>query len=74
MATRFLSQPNLPPDFKNFKYINPSAPKGGQIRIPQMGNWDSFNPVPPRGRVAAALSVGSPSDNLLLDALMECFG
>ena len=67
----FLSQPNLPSNFKNFKYINPNAPKGGQIRIPQMGNWDSFNPVPPRGRVAAALSVGSPSDNLLLDALME---
>ena len=36
-----------------------------------MGNWDSLNPVPPRGRVAAELSVASPTDNLLLDALME---
>lgn len=67
----FLTTPKLPPDFTHFEYINPDAPKGGQIRIPQMGNWDSFNPVPPRGRVAASLSVGSPSDNLLLDALME---
>ena len=67
----FLSQPKLPTNFSHFVYVNPKAPKGGQIRIPQMGNWDSFNPVPPRGRVGAALSVGSPSDNLLLDALME---
>lgn len=67
----FLKEPELPPDFAHLSYVVPDAPKGGQIRIPQMGNWDSFNPVPPRGRVAAGLSVSSPTDNLLLDALME---
>ena len=67
----FLSEPAKPPHFTHLPYINPIAPKGGQIRIPQMGNWDSFNPVPPRGRVAAALAVGAPSDNLLLDGLMD---
>ena len=67
----FLSQPAKPVNFSHLPYVNPNAPKGGQIRIPQMGNWDSFNPVPPRGRVAAALAVGSPSDNLLLDGLMD---
>ena len=67
----FLKEPALPADFAHLKYVAPDAPKGGQIRIPQMGNWDSFNPVPPRGRVAAGLSVSSPTDNLLLDALME---
>ena len=67
----FLSEPRYPSDFKQLDYVNPNAPKGGIIRIPQMGNWDSFNPVPPRGRVAAGLSVGSPTDNLLLDCLVD---
>ena len=67
----FLTEPKLPPDYSHLKYVNPDAPKGGQIRIPQMGNWDSFNPVPERGRVAAGLSVGGPTDNLLYDALMD---
>lgn len=67
----FLSEPKYSPDFEHLDYVNPNAPKGGVIRIPQMGNWDSFNPVPPRGRVAAGLSVGSPTDNLLLDSLVD---
>lgn len=67
----FLAEPSYPPNFQHLHYVNPNAPKGGMIRIPQMGNWDSFNPVPPRGRVAAGLSVGSPTDNLLLDSLVD---
>ena len=67
----FLSKPKYAPNFTHLDYVNPKAPKGGAIRIPQMGNWDSFNPVPPRGRVAAGLSVGSPTDNLLLDSLVD---
>ena len=67
----FLDEPKYPADFPHLEYVNPNAPKGGIIRIPQMGNWDSFNPIPPRGRVAAGLSVGSPTDNLLLDSLVD---
>ncbi len=67
----FLSKPKYDPEFEYFDYVNPDAPKGGIIRIPQMGNWDSFNPIPPRGRVAAGLSVGSPTDNLLLNSLVD---
>ena len=67
----FLAEPQYPPDYKHLKYVRADAPKGGEIRIPQMGNWDSFNPIPPRGRVAAGLSVGSPTDNYLFDALMD---
>lgn len=67
----FLAKPKYPPEFEHLDYVRPDAPKGGQIRIPQMGNWDSFNPIPPRGRIAAGLSVGSPSDNFLLDCLVD---
>ena len=67
----FLTEPKMPNDFAHLAYVNPEAPKGGAIRLPQMGNWDSFNPVPERGRVAAGLSVAGPTDNLLYDALMD---
>ena len=32
------------PDFKNFSYVNPNAPKGGRIVMPDYGGFDSFNP------------------------------
>jgi len=42
------------PDFTHFDYVNPQAPKGGELRIPAMGSFDSFNAfivkgVTPRG-------------------------
>jgi microcin C transport system substrate-binding protein len=69
-AYAFLSTPRYPADYQNFNYVNPDAPKAGRIRVPQMGTWDSFNPVPLRGRVAAGLSIWSPNQNYLLDSLM----
>jgi microcin C transport system substrate-binding protein len=35
--------PKYPPDFKYFDYVNPSAPKGGNIRFAATGTFDSFN-------------------------------
>lgn len=66
----FLADPRYSPDFRHFDYVNPDAPKGGQIRVPQMGNWDSFNPIPLKGRVAAGLAVWTPAANYLYDSLM----
>ena len=31
-------------EFKSFDYVNPTAPKGGQVTMPAYGNFDSFNP------------------------------
>lgn len=42
-AYAFLSQPKYGPDYPHFEWVNPEAPKGGQMRVPDMGNWDSFN-------------------------------
>eukprot|EP01037_Dinobryon_pediforme_P012807 gene12807-12906_t len=46
--------PMLPPDFKNFPYVNPNAPKGGDVSTAAIGSFDSFNPFIVRGTPAAA--------------------
>lgn len=41
-----------PPDFTHFDYVNPSAPKGGEIRLvppTRPTNFDKFNPFTLRG-------------------------
>jgi microcin C transport system substrate-binding protein len=42
------------PDFKNFDYVNPNAPKGGTMKFSAIGTYDTFNPfvvkgIPPSG-------------------------
>jgi peptide/nickel transport system substrate-binding protein len=37
-------QPKYPRDFANFAYVNPEAPKGGEIKFAITGNFDSLNP------------------------------
>ncbi len=32
-----------PPDFSHFNYVNPDAPKGGQITLSARGTFDGFN-------------------------------
>lgn len=45
-----------PPDFKHFDYVNPNAPKVGEIRLSQQGNFDSLNPFVRKGRPAIGFS------------------
>ncbi|MBL9049001.1 MAG: ABC transporter substrate-binding protein [Tabrizicola sp.] len=45
----------LPADFKHLPYVNPDAPKGGEISEWAPGTFDSFNPYSVKG-VPAALS------------------
>jgi microcin C transport system substrate-binding protein len=59
-----------PPDFPHFDWVEPSAPKGGTLRIPQMGTFDSFNSFIHVGRQAAGLNPLTPT-NLLYDRLLE---
>ncbi len=44
----------LKPDFPNFPYVNPDAPKGGEVVAAAIGSFDSFNPFIIRGTPAAA--------------------
>ena len=42
-----------PADFAHFDYVNPDAPKGGQVTYAQVGTYDSFNRFASRGVSAA---------------------
>lgn len=55
-----------------FAYVNPDAPKGGEISIPASGNFDSFNIYTRKG-VAAALT-GLMYENLMIQAADDPYG
>ncbi|MBV8589661.1 MAG: ABC transporter substrate-binding protein [Acetobacteraceae bacterium] len=51
-----LGTPALPPDFKYFPYVNPDAPKGGEVAVAAIGSFDNFNPFILRGFAAFGLT------------------
>ena len=63
-ALSLLGQPALPTDFTHFPWVNPEAPKGGEIALTALGSFDSFNPFIIRGTAA----VGSA---LIYDTLLK---
>src|SRR3954447_2463077 len=54
------------PDFKNFEYANPDAPKGGSMRLAAIGTFDSLNPYIVKG--VAAAGIGQTFDTLMLSS------
>ena len=46
------------PDFQHFDYVNPDAPKGGEMSMATFGTFDSFNPYTIKGDAAALASIG----------------
>ena len=67
----FLSTPKYPADFTHTSYVNPDAPKGGMIRIDEMGAWDNFNPLALGGRTVRGVEFWVRHINYLYDSLME---
>ena len=61
------------PDFSHFGYANPAAPKGGTMRLPQMGTFDNYNAIVEIGRLAAGFgAMGSlVYDRFLEDSIDE---
>ncbi|CTQ49813.1 extracellular solute-binding protein [Jannaschia donghaensis] len=51
------------PGFEHLDYVNPDAPRGGEISVWAFGSFDSMNPYTPKGR-AAGLS-NAPYESLL---------
>ncbi len=47
----------LPADFKHLAYVNPDAPKGGEISQWSPGSFDSFNPYAIAGNAGALASI-----------------
>lgn len=43
-AFALMGDVKCPPGFRHFDYVNPAAPKGGEIRITAIATFDSLNP------------------------------
>jgi len=59
------------PDFTHFDYVNPNAPKGGEIRLGAIGGFDSLNPFIIKGNAAGGASF--VYDTLLTSSADEAF-
>lgn len=57
--------PKYNSNFNHFDYVNPDAPKGGELILPGLGNFESLNPFIIGAIPASYLS------SLLFDTLME---
>jgi microcin C transport system substrate-binding protein len=57
------------PEFKNFDYVNPNAPKGGAMRLAAIGTFDTLNPYVVKGVPAAG--IGQIFDTLTVSAQDE---
>jgi microcin C transport system substrate-binding protein len=64
-------EPKYPADFKHFEYVNPDAPKGGEIILSEMGNFDSLNPYLLKAVQAGGL--GMMFDTLMTKSMDEPF-
>ena len=58
-----------PAGFKNFEYVNPSAPKGGVVRLIGLGTFDNFNAVISGVKGSIAMGILAPL-SLVYDTLM----
>jgi microcin C transport system substrate-binding protein len=68
-ALSLLGDPALPADFPHFPWVNPNAPKGGEVALTALGSFDSFNPFILRG--TPAVGVGLVWDQLTTRNLDE---
>jgi microcin C transport system substrate-binding protein len=68
-ALSLIGEPKYPAGFDHFDFVNPDAPKGGLVRMADIGTFDSLNPVLYKGEAAAGL--GLVYENLMADSLDE---
>jgi len=63
-----------PAGFKHFDYVNPNAPKGGEVRLRDIGSFDNLNPFIIKGlrlRGMGAVALNLPYDSLMAAAADE---
>ena len=68
-ALSLIGEPKYPADFTHFDYVNPDAPKGGLVRMADIGSFDSLNPILYKGEAAGGL--GLVYESLMADSLDE---
>ncbi|HXH04108.1 MAG TPA: extracellular solute-binding protein [Candidatus Competibacteraceae bacterium] len=64
-------EPRYPADFKHFDYVDPDAPKGGEVKLATLGGFDTFNPFSIKGQPAAG--IGFLFETLTTQSLDEPF-
>ena len=52
-ALTLYGDPQYPPNFTHFDYVNPDAPKIGEIHLSAIGTYDNLNPFILKGIAAA---------------------
>ena len=70
-AVALHGQPKYSPGFKHLDYVAPDAPKGGEVRLAQIGTFDSLNPFILKG--VAAAGIGGIFDTLTYNSDDEAF-
>ena len=60
----FFHELKYPPDYTHMEYLNPDAPKGGELVLPTQSNFDTFAPMAERG-------TGAPGSWLRNDRLIR---
>ncbi|WP_370688238.1 extracellular solute-binding protein [Flavimaribacter sediminis] len=56
-ASSLIGTPKYPADFQRFDYVNPDAPKGGEVRVSANDTFDTFNPLLAKGDLAEGLGL-----------------
>ncbi|WP_342242738.1 extracellular solute-binding protein [Ensifer sp. OTU672] len=64
-GTSSIGELKYKPDFARFDYVNPDAPKGGELRLSESGTFDTFNPILSKGEAASGVT------SLVFDTLMK---
>jgi microcin C transport system substrate-binding protein len=59
------------PEFRHFQYVNPEAPKGGDVKLAAIGTFDTLHPFVLKGVAAAGL--GGTVDTLTVASEDEPF-
>jgi microcin C transport system substrate-binding protein len=60
-----------PAGFTHFQYVNPEAPKGGDVKMAAIGSFDTLNPFVVKG--VAASGIGGTFDTLTVESQDEAF-
>ncbi|HHJ36046.1 MAG TPA: ABC transporter substrate-binding protein [Gammaproteobacteria bacterium] len=58
-------EPKYAPDYQHFDYVNPDAPRGGNLTLMGLGTFDSLNPYLLKGISASGLGL------LVFESLLE---
>lgn len=65
-----LINPDAKPVGDHWDYVNPNAPKGGLVRLPSFGSFDTFNPILPEGEPADGI-LGLVYETLMQSSLSD---